>query len=98
MDDKIDTVVEGTGATDTSGATDTTDTSGVKTEETTLTMTQDELNKKIQSETDKLRNQYSKQIKELEAKVKELTPVQKSEAELDLEKRLAAVEAREKAA
>ncbi len=98
MDDKIDTVVEGTGATDTSGATDTTDTSGVETEETTLTMTQDELNKKIQSETDKLRNQYSKQIKELEAKVKELTPVQKSEAELDLEKRLAAVEAREKAA
>ncbi len=98
MDDKIDTVVEGTGATDTSGATDTTDTSGVETKETTLTMTQDELNKKIQSETDKLRNQYSKQIKELEAKVKELTPVQKSEAELDYEKRLAALEAREKAA
>ncbi|MBQ8215555.1 MAG: hypothetical protein IJZ33_04785 [Clostridia bacterium] len=97
MDDKIDTVVEGTVETDTSGATDTTDNSGVETEETTLTMTQDELDKMIQSENDKLRKQYSKQIKELEAKVKELTPVQKSEAELDYEKRLAALEAREKA-
>lgn len=66
--------------------------------EETVTMTQTELDKKIQSETDKVRTKYSEQIKELEAKVKELTPVQKSEAELDLEKRLAAVEAREKAA
>lgn len=66
--------------------------------EETVTMTQTELDKKIQSETEKVRTKYSEQIKELEAKVKELTPVQKSEAELDLEKRLAAVEAREKAA
>ena len=66
--------------------------------EETITMTQTELDKKIQSETDKVRTKYSEQIKNLEAKVKELTPVQKSEAELDLEKRLAAVEAREKAA
>lgn len=66
--------------------------------EETVTMTQTELDKKIQSETDKVRTKYSEQIKELEAKVKELTPVQKSEAELDLEQRLAAVEAREKAA
>lgn len=66
--------------------------------EETVTMTQTELDKKIQSETDKVRTKYSEQIKELEAKVKELTPVQKSEAELDYEKRLAALEAREKAA
>ena len=65
--------------------------------EETITMTQTELDKKIQSETDKVRTKYSEQIKNLEAKVKELTPVQKSEAELDLEKRLAALEAREKA-
>ncbi len=65
--------------------------------EETVTMTQTELDKKIQSETDKVRTKYSEQIKELEAKVKELTPVQKSEAELDYEKRLAALEAREKA-
>lgn len=66
--------------------------------EETITMTQTELDKKIQSETDKVRTKYSEQIKELEAKVKELTPVQKSEAELDYEKRLTALEAREKAA
>ena len=65
--------------------------------EETITMTQTELDKKIQSETDKVRTKYSEQIKNLEAKVKELTPVQKSEAELDLEKRLAVLEAREKA-
>lgn len=65
--------------------------------EETITMTQTELNKKIQSETDKVRTKYSEQIKNLEAKVKELTPVKKSEAELDLEKRLAVLEAREKA-
>lgn len=70
----------------------------VETNTETVTMTQTELDKKIQSETDKVRTKYSEQIKELEAKVKELTPVQKSEAELDYEKRLAALEAREKAA
>lgn len=61
----------------------------------TVTLTQDELNKKLQSESDKVRTQYSKKVKELEAKIKELTPVEKSETELDLERRLSEIEARE---
>lgn len=88
MENETNTTVETT--------TETVDT-GAASEET-VAMTQTELDKKIQSETDKVRTKYSEQIKELEAKVKELTPVQKSEAELDYEKRLAALEAREKAA
>jgi len=87
MENETNTTVETT--------TETVDT--VAAGEETITMTQTELDKKIQSETDKVRTKYSEQIKELEAKVKELTPVQKSEAELDYEKRLAALEAREKA-
>lgn len=88
MENETNTTVEIT--------TETADTGAVG--EETVTITQSELDKKIQSETDKVRTKYSNQIKELEAKVKELTPVQKSEAELDYEKRLAALEAREKAA
>ena len=64
--------------------------------ETTVTMTQDEFNKKLQSETDKVRTAYSKKVKELEAQIEKLTPTQKSEAEIDFEKRLAALEAKEK--
>lgn len=64
--------------------------------ETTVTMTQDEFNKKIQGEGDRVRTEYSKKVKELEAKIKELTPAQKSEAEIDFENRLAALEAKEK--
>ncbi len=63
----------------------------------TITISQTEYDKKIQSETDKVRTEYSKKVKELEAKIKELTPAQKSDAEIDFEKRLAALEAREKA-
>lgn len=57
-----------------------------------LTMTQEEFNKAIQSAEDKLRTKYSKEIKSLQDKVKELSPVQKSEGELELEKRLAELE------
>lgn len=63
---------------------------------TTVTMTKDEFDKKIQGEGDRVRTEYSKKVKELEAKIKELTPAQKSEAEIDFEKRLAALEAKEK--
>lgn len=76
---------------------ETVENTAVETEtETTITMTQDEFNKKIQGEGDKVRTEYSKKVKELEAKIKELTPTQKSEAEIDFEKRLAALEAKEK--
>lgn len=61
-----------------------------------VTMTRNEFDKKLQGEADRVRTEYSKKVKELEAKVKELTPVQKSEAEIDLENRLAALEAKEK--
>lgn len=60
-----------------------------------ITFTQAELDKRIQSETDKVRTEYSKKLKALEDKVKELTPEVKTEAEIDLEKRIAAIEARE---
>ena len=62
-----------------------------------ITLTNDELAKRIQSAEDKLRTKYSKQIKELEKKLKDATPVQKSEQELDYEQRLAKLEARERA-
>ena len=48
--------------------------------------------KYIQSEGDKIRGKYSKQIKELESKV----PKEKSEEELAFEKRVAELETREK--
>lgn len=61
-----------------------------------ITLTADELSKKIQSETDKVRTKYSKEIKELKAKITELTPVEKSQTEIDLENRLKALEERER--
>ena len=64
--------------------------------EQTVTMSQADFDKRIQSETDKVRTDYSKRVKELEAKIKELTPVEKSEAEIDFENRLASLEAKEK--
>lgn len=64
--------------------------------EQTVTMSQEDFNKKIQGEADRVRTEYSKKVKELEAKIKELTPIQKTEAEIDFENRLATLEAKEK--
>ncbi|MBZ1329052.1 hypothetical protein FDG42_04760 [Clostridium botulinum] len=58
--------------------------------------TEEELNKKLQSETDRVRTEYSKKLKEMENKIKELTPVEKSQAELDMEARIKALEDKEK--
>lgn len=66
--------------------------------EQTVTMSQADFDKRIQGEADRVRTEYSKKVKELEAKIKELTPVQKTEAEIDFENRLAALEVREKKA
>ena len=63
----------------------------------TITMSKSEYDKAIQSAEDKVRGKLSKQIRDLEAKVKELSPVEKSQAEIDLENRIAALEASEKA-
>ncbi|MDD4592471.1 MAG: hypothetical protein PHG06_18880 [Parabacteroides sp.] len=65
-------------------------------QEESVTMTKADYDKSIQSAEDKLRTKYSKQIKELEDKITELTPKEKSENELALEKRLAEVESKEK--
>ena len=56
-----------------------------------VTYTEDEVTKKIQSAEDKLRTKYSKEIKELKAKIEELSPT-KTEAELEIERRLADLE------
>lgn len=65
--------------------------------ETSVTFTEDEVNKKIQSAEDKLRTSYSRQIKDLQEQIKKLSPVEKTQAEIDIENRLAALEASEKA-
>ena len=62
-----------------------------------VTFTEDEVAKKVQSECDKLRTSYSKQIKDLQDQIKKLSPVEKTQAEIDIENRLAALEASEKA-
>ena len=61
-------------------------------EKETITMTKDEYSKAIQSAEDKLRASYSKQIKELQAKL----PHEKSAKEKDYEDRLSKLEAKEK--
>lgn len=57
-----------------------------------VTYTEDEVAKKIQSAEDKLRTSYSKQIKELQDQIKKLSPVEKSESEIAIENRLAELE------
>lgn len=70
-----------------------------KTDEATesITMSKTEYDKAIQSAEDKVRGKMSKTIKELEKKVSELSPVEKTPEQIDLENRLAALEAKEKA-
>ena len=63
----------------------------------TVTMSKADYDRAIQSAEDKVRGKLSKQIRDLEAKVKELSPIEKSQAEIDLENRIAALEASEKA-
>lgn len=63
---------------------------------TPITYTEDEVAKKIQKAEDELHKKYSRQIEDLEAQIKKLSSVEKSEAELELEKRIAALEASEK--
>lgn len=95
-DEKLDAIKDnftppGAEDTDTKPSTETEGT------EETVTLTKDELSKKIQSAEDKVRGKLSKQIRDLEAKVKELSPVEKTQAEIDLENRIVALEASEKA-
>jgi hypothetical protein len=64
-------------------------------QEETISMSKADFDKSIQSAEDRLRTKYSKQIKDLEEKITALTPKEKSENELALEKRLAEVTAKE---
>lgn len=57
-----------------------------------VTYTEDEVAKKIQSAEDKLRCKYSDEIKGLQEQVKKLSPVEKSESEIAIENRLAELE------
>lgn len=59
-------------------------------------LSKEESTKFTQSETDKVRTSYSKQIKDYEDKLKGLTPIVKTEAELAMEVRLLALEGKEK--
>ena len=62
-----------------------------------VTMSKADYDKAIKNAEDKVKAELSKQIHDLEAKVKELSPVEKTQAEIDVENRLAALEASEKA-
>ena len=61
-----------------------------------ITMSKDDYAKAIQSAEDKLRTNYSKQIKELQEQISKLTPKEKSQSEIDFENRLKALEQKEK--
>ena len=62
----------------------------------TITMSKDDYAKAIQSAEDKLRTNYSKQIKDLQEQISKLTPTQKSQSEIDFENGLHTLEAKEK--
>ena len=76
--------------------TTTTGTDTINPAEETVTMSKADYNKAIQAAEDRVRTKYSKDIKALEKKVEELTPVEKTEAELAFEKRIAELERKER--
>lgn len=77
---------------------DTTTNTDVNTENNadTVTMSKADYDKAIQSAEDRVRGKYSKEINDLKAKVQELSPVEKSQAEIELENRIAALEESER--
>lgn len=66
-----------------------------ETEETMLTLSQKDYDRAIQSAEDKVRGKLSKEIRDLQEELKKLKP-EKTEAELELEKRIAALEESER--
>lgn len=71
-------------------------TNGEKSTDKVVTMSQIDFDKAIQSAEDRVRGKMSKTIKELQEKVKELTPVEKTQDQIDLENRIAALEKSER--
>lgn len=63
-----------------------------------VTMPRLDYEKSIQAAEDRVRTKYSKTIKELEKKIAELSPIEKTEAELAIEQRLAELERKEQEA
>lgn len=55
----------------------------------------DAVNKLVQSETDKVRTDYSKKLKDAQTELDQYKPKQKSESELAIEERIANLEAKE---
>lgn len=64
--------------------------------EETVTISKGDFDKTIQSTEDKVRGKMSKTIRELEEKIKALTPIEKTQEQIELENRIAALEASEK--
>lgn len=77
---------------------DTTTNTDVNTENNadTVTMSKADYDKAIQSAEDRVRGKYSKEINDLKVKVLKLSPVEKSQAEIELENRIAALEESER--
>lgn len=71
-------------------------TNSEKSTDKVVTMSQTDFDKAIQSAEDRVRGKMSKTIKELQEKVKELTPVEKTQDQIDLENRIAALEESER--
>jgi Fe2+ transport system protein B len=97
MNEEIKTTVSESDASPIFDVDDADETSGKETEVTTeednkITLTQSELDKKIQSETDKIRTKYSKEIKELKDKIATLIPKELTPAEIEMESRLKTLE------
>ncbi|APH24994.1 TPA: capsid assembly scaffolding protein Gp46 family protein [Clostridium botulinum] len=67
-----------------------------KVEKELKTFTEEEVNKQLQSETDKVRTEYSKKIKAMEEELKELKPKEKTQEQIELENRVQALEQKEK--
>ncbi|WP_406542432.1 hypothetical protein [Clostridium ljungdahlii] len=59
-------------------------------------VSQEDLNKSIQSETDKVRTEYSKKLKDATDELNKYKPVEKSDGEIEMEKRLKVLEDKEK--
>lgn len=63
---------------------------------TNKTYTEEDIKKMLQSETDKVRTEYSKKLKDKDDELNKYKPKEKSEAEIELEKRLKVLEDKEK--
>lgn len=63
--------------------------------DTPITYTEEDVSKKVQSETDKVRTEYTKKLKKLEDRLAELEPKDLSPAELEMKRRLDELETKQ---